>query len=60
MLIDFQRMKALVRFQVLTAVSMKFRVFWDVVPCSYVEVDRRFRGVYCLHRQVVAGGITHL
>jgi hypothetical protein len=25
-----------VRFQVLTAVSMKFIVFWDVAPCSHV------------------------
>jgi hypothetical protein len=30
---------------------MKFRVFWDVAPCSHVEVDRRFRGAYCLHHQ---------
>jgi hypothetical protein len=29
-----------VRFQVLTAARMKFRVFWDVVPCSHVEVDQ--------------------
>jgi hypothetical protein len=28
------------------AVSMKFRVFWDVVPCSHVEDDGRFRGAY--------------
>jgi hypothetical protein len=27
---------------------MKFRVFWDVAPCSHVEVHRRFRGAYCL------------
>jgi hypothetical protein len=27
-----------VRFQVLKAASMKFRVFWDVAPCSHVEV----------------------
>jgi hypothetical protein len=26
-------------------------VFWDVLPCSHVEVDRHFRGVYCLHHQ---------
>jgi hypothetical protein len=39
------------RFQVLTAASMKFRIFWDVAPCSHVEVDRRFRSVYCLHHQ---------
>jgi hypothetical protein len=32
-----------VRFQVLTAASMKFRVFWDVAPCSHVA--------YCLHRR---------
>jgi len=23
-----------VRFQVLTAASMKLRIFWDVLPCS--------------------------
>jgi hypothetical protein len=27
------------------------QVFWDTAPCSLVEVDRRFRGEYCLHRQ---------
>jgi hypothetical protein len=38
-----------VRFKVLTAASMKFRiVFWDVLPCKII-VDRRFRGTYCLH-----------
>jgi hypothetical protein len=31
-----------VRFQVLTAASMKFRIiFWDVLPCKVI-VDRRF------------------
>jgi hypothetical protein len=35
---------------------MKFRIFWDVAPCSHVEVDWRFRGAYCLHHQ----GSTHL
>jgi hypothetical protein len=30
---------------------LKFRFFWDIAPCSDVEVDRRFRGAYCLHRQ---------
>jgi hypothetical protein len=25
--------------------------FWDIAPCSLVEVDRRFRGAYCLHYQ---------
>jgi hypothetical protein len=39
----------LVRFQVLTAASMKFRiVFWDVLPCKII-VDRRFRGTCWIH-----------
>jgi hypothetical protein len=39
------------RFQVLTAASMKITVFWDVAPCSLVEVYRRCRGTCCLHHQ---------
>jgi hypothetical protein len=31
--------------------SVKFTVFFDVAPCSRVEVDRLFRGSYCLHHQ---------
>jgi hypothetical protein len=27
---------------------MRFRVFWDVLPCSQVDVGRRFRGAVCL------------
>jgi hypothetical protein len=27
----------------------KMTVFWDVTPCSLVEIDRIFRGAYCLH-----------
>jgi hypothetical protein len=38
-------------FQVLTVVSMKITVFWDVAPCSLVEVYRYFRGACCLHHQ---------
>jgi hypothetical protein len=50
-----------VRFQVLTSVSMKFRVFWDEVPCSHVKVDRRFGGAYCLlHEDDEDGGSTRL
>jgi hypothetical protein len=37
--------------QVLKAVVMKFRVFWEVAPFSHVEGDRRFRGAFCLHHQ---------
>jgi hypothetical protein len=43
--------KNLVGFEVLTAVSMKFAVFWVVAPCSLVEVYQRFRGPCCLHHQ---------
>jgi hypothetical protein len=40
-----------VRFQVLTAASMMFRVvFSDVLPCKII-FDRRFGGTYCLHHQ---------
>jgi hypothetical protein len=41
-----------VRFQVLTGASMKMNVSWDIAPCSPVEIDGRFRGAYCLNRQV--------
>jgi hypothetical protein len=30
---------------------MKMAVFWDVAPCSLVDVDWCFRGAYCLHHQ---------
>jgi hypothetical protein len=42
----------LVRFQVLTAASMKMAVFWVVAPCSLVEVYWRFRGACCLHQHL--------
>jgi hypothetical protein len=29
----------------------KMTVFWDVAPCSLVQIDRRFRGAYCLLHQ---------
>jgi hypothetical protein len=41
---------AYVRFEVLTAVTMKNSVFWDVAPCRYF-VNRRFGGTYRLHLQ---------
>jgi hypothetical protein len=34
----------IVRFEVLTAASMKVAVFWVVAPYSLVEVYRRLRG----------------
>jgi hypothetical protein len=45
----------LVRFHVLTAIKIKMAVFWDAEPCTLLEIDRRFRVVYCLHHQ----GIYH-
>jgi hypothetical protein len=48
------------RFKVLTAASMKMTAFWDIAPCSLIEVDRRFRGAYCVHHQGDDGGSKHL
>jgi hypothetical protein len=33
------------------AASKKIAVIWDVVPCSLIEIDGRFRGSYCLSHQ---------
>jgi hypothetical protein len=30
---------------------MQMTVFYDVAPCSLVEIGRRFRDAYCLHHQ---------
>jgi hypothetical protein len=39
----------------------KMMAFWDIAPCSLVEVDQHFRGVYCLHHQGDNdGGSMHL
>jgi hypothetical protein len=39
---------------------MKMTVFWDVAPCSLVEIYLRFRGAYCLNHQGNDGrGGTH-
>jgi hypothetical protein len=42
--------------RVATTEKGEFRVFWDVLPCSQVDVDRRFRGAYCFLHQ---GDETH-
>jgi hypothetical protein len=39
------------KYPQLVNVVIKFSVFWDVLPFSQVDVDRRFRGAYCLHHQ---------
>jgi hypothetical protein len=44
-----------------TRLRVKFKVLWDIAPCSHVEVDRRVRGTYCLHHQGDDdGGSTYL
>jgi hypothetical protein len=35
---------------------MNMTAFWDTAPCSFVEVDRCFRGAYCLRHQGDVGG----
>jgi hypothetical protein len=39
------------------------QAFWDITPCSLVEVDLRFRDAYCIHHQdddhLDDGGSTH-
>jgi hypothetical protein len=40
--------------------NMKITVFWDVGPCSLVEIGRRFKGAYCLHYSLDDGGSKHL
>jgi hypothetical protein len=40
-----------VKFQVLTVASLEMTVFWDVAPCSLIEIDRRFGRAYCLHHE---------
>jgi len=47
-------------FQVLTAASMNMTAFCNIAPCSLVEVDRRFRGYYCLHHQGDDWGSTQV
>jgi hypothetical protein len=40
-----------VRFQVLTVVSVKRTLFWEVTQCNPVDVHRRFGRRYCLYIQ---------
>jgi hypothetical protein len=38
----------IVGFEVLTEVVMKSTIFWDITPCSPLNINRRFGGTYCL------------
>jgi hypothetical protein len=40
--------------------SWQFRVFWDILPCSQIYVDRRSRGMCCLHQRPEDRGSTYL
>jgi hypothetical protein len=40
-----------VRCQVVTTVSFKMTVFWNIGRCILLEVGRRFRRAYCLKNQ---------
>jgi hypothetical protein len=40
-----------VGFDVHTAANMKMWAFWDILLCSLIGVDPRFRGAYCLQHQ---------
>jgi hypothetical protein len=39
---------------------MKIIIYWDIAPCSLVEINQCFRGAYCLHHQGNDGGSKHL
>jgi hypothetical protein len=41
-----------VRFEVLTALTMKSSIIWDATLCSLMNVKRCFGGTYRLHLQV--------
>jgi hypothetical protein len=42
---------AVVGFEVLRAVVMKSSIFWDIMLCSPLKVNRGFGGTYRLNRQ---------
>jgi hypothetical protein len=48
-----------------TLARLNITAFWDIAPCSLVDVDLRFKGAYCVRHQGVHhcpddGGSTHL
>lgn len=49
-----------VRYEVVTVMSMNMAVFCDIAPCSVIDILCHFRGVYCLHRQYGDGDSKHL
>jgi hypothetical protein len=47
------------RFKVPTAAGMDMIALWNIALCGLVEVDRRFRGAYCLHHRPDDGGSSN-
>jgi hypothetical protein len=45
-----ENLRISVGFEV-TAVVMKSTIFWDIMPCSPLSVNRRFGGTYHLYLQ---------
>jgi hypothetical protein len=39
------------KFEVLTTMTMKSKIFWDLTPYNLVEVYRPFGGMYSFYRQ---------
>jgi hypothetical protein len=58
--VPFTSIVGYVRFQFLTAASMKKTVYSHIAQCSFVDVDWRFRDAYCHHRCPDDRGCTHL
>lgn len=36
-------------FEVMAVLAVKTSIFWDIIICNLVKVDRRFRGTYPFH-----------
>jgi hypothetical protein len=49
--LSFNYVVRCLRSELFTTVTMTVGVFWDVTPCSLVEVCRRFKGFCCLRHQ---------
>jgi len=46
-------MSFIVRSHIVKVVLIKVQVFWDIMSCKLVNSYCHFKGVYCLHNQVV-------
>jgi hypothetical protein len=49
-----------VRFHILKAASIKITAFGNIAQFSLVEVNRLFRGTYCIYNYPDDGGSMHL